>query len=118
LILSKKVLEKLRLLINEETQYRKGFELVEFFNRLGFNDSYGNGFPSRWIYTDSKLEIINGTTHHAAINILRSRNGTMHYFGLPGPNPTPTLQNSNTTNSLYNGFLKTYLSYPHNTPRF
>jgi len=61
MILQKKTLEKLRNLINEETEYRKGHELVSFFNKLGFNDSYGQGFPSRWVYTDSKLEKINGT---------------------------------------------------------
>lgn len=61
MILQKKTLEKLRLLINEETEYRKGPELVEFFNDLGFRDSYGQGFPSRWIYTDEKLAKINGT---------------------------------------------------------
>lgn len=61
MILNKKTLEKLRILINEETQYRKGSELVEFFNELGFSDSYGQGFPSRWVYTDDKLKKINGT---------------------------------------------------------
>lgn len=61
MILNKITLEKLRILINEKTQYRKGPELVEFFNELGFSDSYGQGFPSRWQYTDSKLELINGT---------------------------------------------------------
>lgn len=59
--LNTKSLEKLRMLINEETVYRKGFQLVDFFNSLGFNDIYGQGFPSRWVYTDQKLEIINGT---------------------------------------------------------
>ena len=49
------------MLINEETQYRKGPELVAFFNDLGFKEKYGQGFPSRWIYTDEKLEAINGT---------------------------------------------------------
>ncbi|MGI6077149.1 MAG: hypothetical protein ACOYCB_03180 [Fastidiosipilaceae bacterium] len=34
---------------------------MELFNDLGFNDRYGQGFPSRWIYTDSKLKAINGT---------------------------------------------------------
>jgi hypothetical protein len=60
--LRKKTLEKLRMLINEETKYRSGPELVNFFNELGFMDSYAwsGGFPSRWKYTDSKLEIING----------------------------------------------------------
>jgi len=61
MILQKKTLEKLRNLINEETEYRKGHELVIFFNGLGFKDKYEQGFPSRWIYTDSRLELINGT---------------------------------------------------------
>lgn len=59
--LQKKTLEKLRILINEETEYRTGPKLVSFFNELGFNDSYGQGFPSRWVYTDEKLARINGT---------------------------------------------------------
>nr|WP_298929676.1 hypothetical protein [uncultured Allomuricauda sp.] len=61
MILQQKTLEKLRELINEETQYRKGFEIVNFFNELGFNDTYGQGFPSRWIFTDEKLKQINGS---------------------------------------------------------
>jgi hypothetical protein len=60
MILQEKTLEKLRNLINEETEYRSGPKLVTFFNDLGFNDSYGQGFPSRWIYTDNKLSQING----------------------------------------------------------
>lgn len=59
--LKKKTLEKLRNLINKETQYRSGPQIVRFFNMLGFNDTYGQGFPSRWIYTDEKLSQINGT---------------------------------------------------------
>lgn len=59
--LSPKSLEKLRELINEETEYRSGPKLVQFFNRLGFNDSYGQGFPSRWMYTDQRLDAINGS---------------------------------------------------------
>jgi len=61
MILQAKSLEKLRLLINEETEYRSGPNLVKFFNNLGFNDSYGQGFPSRWVYTDDRLSHINGT---------------------------------------------------------
>jgi hypothetical protein len=59
--ISKKTLENLRSLINEEIEYRSGPNLVEFFNNLGFKDTYGQGFPSRWAYTDEKLEKINGT---------------------------------------------------------
>ncbi len=61
MILSPKSLEKLRLLINEETEYRSGPQLVRFFNDLGFKDSYGQGFPSRWVFTDDKLQSLNGS---------------------------------------------------------
>lgn len=61
MIISSKTSEKLRNLINEETEYRSGPNLVKFFNVLGFNHSYGQGFPSRWKYTDDCLETINGT---------------------------------------------------------
>lgn len=60
--LSIATLEKLRNLINEETQYRTGAQLVNFFNELGFNDIYSSGFPSRKNYTDEKLKIINDTS--------------------------------------------------------
>lgn len=61
--LSKRTLEELRNIINGDgsPDYRKGYQLVDFFNDLGFHDVYGQGFPSRWIYTDEKLRAINGT---------------------------------------------------------
>lgn len=61
MILQQKTLEKLRDLITHETEYRKGHELVAFFNSLGSSDSYGQGFPSRGTYVDIKLSQINGT---------------------------------------------------------
>lgn len=61
--LSSKTLEELRIIINGDgtPDYRSGPKLVAFFNELGFNDRYGQGFPSRWLYTDDKLKQINGT---------------------------------------------------------
>ena len=61
--LSAKTLEKLREIINGDgtPDYRSGPKLVDFFNDLGFHDQYGQGFPSRWFYTDEKLKAINGT---------------------------------------------------------
>lgn len=61
--LSAKTLEKLRKIINgdDTPDYRSGTKLVDFFNDLGFRDQYGQGFPSRWFYTDERLKIINGT---------------------------------------------------------
>lgn len=61
MIIQEKTIEKLRELINEESEYRTGPKLVAFFNDLGFNDEYGHGFPSRWIYTEDNLKKINGT---------------------------------------------------------
>jgi len=61
MILSQKTLESLRDMINEKTEYRSGSQLVHFFNQLGANDEYGQGFPSRWAFTDQKLQGINGT---------------------------------------------------------
>lgn len=61
MIISSKTSEKLRNLINEGTEYRSGPNLVKFFNGLGFDHSYGQGFPSRWKYTDDCLEKMNGT---------------------------------------------------------
>jgi hypothetical protein len=61
MILQQKTLEKLRELITHETEYRSGPVLVSFFNSLGFKDTYGQGFPSRWLYVDNKLSHINGT---------------------------------------------------------
>ena len=76
MILSSKSLEKLRLLINEETEYRSGPQLVQFFNQLGFSDSYGQGFPSRWVYTDTRLAEINGTPEidKCILNVLSPAN--------------------------------------------
>ena len=61
MIISQETIEKLRELINEETEYRSGPELVRFFNRYGFRDVYGSGFPSRWMYTEEKIRALNGT---------------------------------------------------------
>lgn len=61
MIISQKTIEKLRKLINEDTEYRSGPKLVAFFNQYGFRDVYGNGFPSRWMYTEEKIRALNGT---------------------------------------------------------
>ena len=61
MILCNKTLECLREMINEKSEYRSGPKLVQFFNDLGFHDAYGQGFPSRWYFTDERLAKINGT---------------------------------------------------------
>jgi|GEM_PF-140029 len=63
--LNTKTLEKLRVIINgdessNKSDYRSGPQLVAFFNSIGFSDKYDQGFPSRWLYTDNKLQAING----------------------------------------------------------
>ena len=61
--LKERTLQKLREIINGDgtAYYKSGSKLVEFFNSLGSNDQYGQGFPSRWVYTDEKLKRLNGT---------------------------------------------------------
>ena len=46
----------------DQTPYLTGLELVKLFNDHGSDDVYEYGnFPSRWIYVEQKLEIINNT---------------------------------------------------------
>ena len=40
--------------------YRRGVDLVEFFNKMGFRETYGQGFPSRAIYAKEKVSELNG----------------------------------------------------------
>lgn len=63
MILSQKTLDELRTVItgDSEFNYRSGPQLVKFFNKLGFQDSYGQGFPSRNVYALERVEMINGT---------------------------------------------------------
>lgn len=43
---------------NGKSFYRSGPQLVDFFNELGFDDKYGQGFPTRWVYAEEKIKII------------------------------------------------------------
>ena len=63
MFLCEKSIEKLRIIINgdDTVDYKSGPNLVSFFNKLGFDDCYKSGFPSRWIFTENKLNEINGT---------------------------------------------------------
>ena len=46
---------------SNKSAYRSGPQLVNFFNSLGEQDTYEQGFPSRSNYTQSKLEKFNNT---------------------------------------------------------
>src|ERR1700730_16415761 len=41
--------------------YRSGPKLVTFFNDLGTNHTYGQGFPSRWTFAEDCLRQFNDT---------------------------------------------------------
>jgi hypothetical protein len=43
------------------SRYRSGPRLVQLFNEYGANDTYGQGFPSRWQYAETRLNDRNGT---------------------------------------------------------
>ncbi|NPV13793.1 abortive infection family protein [candidate division WOR-3 bacterium] len=60
--ISQETLEFLRDVITGDKKisaYNSGPKLVSFFNSLGFNDTYGRGFPSRRDYTETRLRELN-----------------------------------------------------------
>ena len=64
MFISKKSMTLIARYINgdiEQTPYLSGPKLIELFNQFGFNDQYGESFPSRWQYVEQKLEVINNT---------------------------------------------------------
>ena len=46
----------------QKSPYKTGPQLIVLFNEIGFNDSYGQGFPTRYKYCEQRLREINGTT--------------------------------------------------------
>ncbi|MCK5127382.1 MAG: abortive infection family protein [candidate division Zixibacteria bacterium] len=64
--LSKRSITALRKVINgddgEFSIYRSGPILIDLFSEHGFEDSYREGFPSRWYYTEECLNKINGSS--------------------------------------------------------
>ncbi len=58
-----------KIITGEEgiSPYRTGPQLVALFNEYGSNDVYGQGFPSRWQYAESKLRELNGTVALASL---------------------------------------------------
>ncbi len=49
------------------SSYRSGPQLVRLFNDYGANDTYGQGFPSRWQYAEQRLRGLNDTSELGAI---------------------------------------------------
>ena len=47
----------------DQTPYLSGPKLIDLFNQYGFDDKYGEKFPSRWLYVEEKLKDINNTDH-------------------------------------------------------
>lgn len=64
MMLSIKTLERLRDIITGDSQqspYKSGPVLIDFFHEFGERDLYGQGFPSRHIYVLDKLKKLNGS---------------------------------------------------------
>jgi len=46
---------------NDHAPYLSGSKLVAFFNELGFDEEYGQWFPTRWVYAKEKIVALQGT---------------------------------------------------------
>src|SRR5215831_17803543 len=62
--ISERTLKRLGEIITGDkglSPYRGGPKLVSFFNEFGTNHRYGQGFPSRWAFTEDCIRHFNGT---------------------------------------------------------
>ncbi len=62
--LSEKTIKALGQVITgdgRKSRYRSGPELVTYFNEFGLNNTYGEGFPSRWFYAEDCIKQLNDT---------------------------------------------------------
>lgn len=65
--------------------YKSGPKLVSFFNQyFNYTDAYGQGFPSRWIYTYNKIiELINANEINKLFNIILDKRFIMRDLQIP-----------------------------------
>ncbi|SHJ10851.1 Protein kinase domain-containing protein [Clostridium cavendishii DSM 21758] len=64
--------------------YKSGGKIVEFFNsNFGFSDVYGQGFPSRWLYTVENIKVLwNNNRFDEFLNLILSKRFIMRDYGL------------------------------------
>lgn len=62
MVLSQKSIEELaRIICGDDLVCRRsGPKLINFFSQFGFRDEYGQGFPSRQTYAQSRIALLNG----------------------------------------------------------
>lgn len=99
---------------SEEIEIKGGFNFTESVQE-GFGFEATNNATAGTMRT---WKDASGITHHAAINVITSQNGTQYYFGRAGVGGNVGLQNSNNTQKLYPGFTQTNLRYTKTKPLF
>lgn len=68
-LISEEILRSIADLFNGDTEedffkYKSGPQLVDFFNtHFDYENSYGQGFPSRWYFTLDKLVDLEGKSY-------------------------------------------------------
>ncbi|ARL38859.1 abortive infection family protein [Burkholderia pseudomallei] len=68
--------------------YRRGTDLVDFFNQYGFRDVYEQGFPSRAVFAKDKLTELSGNP--AITNLLCAVADPRNWFDLTQGEDTPS----------------------------
>jgi len=82
-------LQRVSKMVSGDTKpwpYRSGPVLIRFFNNFGFSDEYGQGFPTRYVYAENKLNELNGTPAIANVftNLLDQRHWLNDHTGMVG----------------------------------
>ena len=81
--ISERTIKRLGEIITGDKQlsaYRSGPKLCDFFNELGANHVYGQGFPSRWAFTESCIREFNDTP--GLRNVILSALDPRDYMGI------------------------------------
>lgn len=87
-MLSENFIRYLAELINGDIEgmysYKSGPKLVKFFNEnFNYSDIYGQGFPSRWLYTYNKIvELLEKNELNKLFNIILNKNYIMRDLGI------------------------------------
>ncbi|MCL2935066.1 MAG: hypothetical protein MGG11_23285, partial [Trichodesmium sp. MAG_R03] len=94
---------------DSENQVIGGFKFTESVQALGFEKVGNSEAQTGDLVTWKDKPGSEGTTHHAAIRVIKTSSGEVQYLSRPGPNGRVTLQTSSALAKTYPNFVQTTL---------